>query len=135
MKKQWIWIVVAVALVALLVAAGLLYDRLQKDFQPDALATKPEETSTEPQRQQAPQIKVYDPEGKPVELADMVGKPVVLNVWASWCNPCKQEMPDFQSAYEKYGDQLHFMMVNLTGQDTRIDAESLIQQAGYVFII
>jgi thiol-disulfide isomerase/thioredoxin len=38
-------------------------------------------------------------------LADYIGQPVVLNFWASWCVPCKEEMPGLQRAYDKYGDE------------------------------
>ena len=133
MKKEWIWIIAAVALVALLVGAWFLYNNLKDGYQPDTLATEPEKTEPTDNSRQAPQITVYDPEGKAVALADMVGKPVVLNVWASWCSPCKQEMPEFQTAFETYGEQIHFMMVNLTGQDTLQDAKALLEQTGYTF--
>ena len=131
--KKWIWIVAAVALVALLIGAWFLYDRLKDDFQISGLATQPTEGTDGSALQMAPDITVYDPQGKPVKLSDMRGKPVVLNVWASWCGPCKQEMPGFQSAYEKYGSRLQFMMVNLTGQDKLEDAKALLAQTGYTF--
>lgn len=136
MKKEWIWIVAAVALAALLVGAWFLYDSLKEGYQPDALATQPtQDTSAtgETQHMMAPDITVYDAGGNAVKLSDMQGKPVVLNVWASWCGPCKQEMPDFQAAYEKYDGQLIFMMVNLTGQDTVADAKALLAETGYTF--
>lgn len=131
--KKWIWIVAAVVLVALLIGAWFLYDNLKDQFLPDALATQPEQEETAADSMQmAPDITVYDPQGKAVKLSDMQGKPVVLNVWASWCSPCKQEMPGFQAAYEKY-DDVQFMMVNLIGQDKREDAETLLNQTGYTF--
>ncbi len=46
-----------------------------------------------------------DLEGNPVSLADFRGRPVVVNVWATWCAPCRIEMPELQAAHEKYQDQ------------------------------
>lgn len=131
MKKQWIWILAAVALVGLLVGAWFLYDSLKDGYQPDSLATQPSEEGQS--LAMAPDFTVYDVDGNPVKLSDMQGKPVVVNVWASWCGPCKQEMPGFQALYEKYDGQVHFMMVNFTGQDTMADAKGMIEEAGYTF--
>ena len=39
---------------------------------------------------------------------------MVINFWASWCPPCKQELPDFDSVYAEYRDRVEFMMVNVT---------------------
>ena len=44
----------------------------------------------------------------------MLGKPIVLNFWASWCGPCRSEMPDFDEVFRLLGDDVVFMLVNLT---------------------
>ena len=82
-----------------------------------------------------PDFTVYDAAGSAVTLHSFFGKPVVLNFWASWCGPCKSEMPDFQKAYEAYGNDIHFVMVNLTdgGRETVEKAQSFIDQQGYTF--
>ena len=60
----------------------------------------------------APDFTVYDAAGGEVHLSDFVGKPVILNFWASWCGPCKSEMPLFQQMYDTYGADISFMVVN-----------------------
>ncbi len=58
---------------------------------------------------------VYDINNKEVNLSDYKGKNVVINFWASWCPPCKYEMPYFQNATEKYKDKnIEILMLNLT---------------------
>ncbi|MBQ6810229.1 MAG: TlpA family protein disulfide reductase, partial [Firmicutes bacterium] len=73
--------------------------------------------------------------GDDVSLSDFSGKPVVLNFWASWCPPCQSEMPDFEDVYLEYGDDVVFMMVNLTddyGESVEV-ASGFIEEQGYTF--
>lgn len=93
--------------------------------------------TTESQPTKAPDFTAYDLEGNPVSLSDFEGKPVILNFWASWCGPCKREMPEFQRAYETYGDRIHFVTVNLTDgmQETVEIAHNFIANSGYTFSV
>ena len=75
----------------------------------------------------------YDIDGNAYTLSDFQGKPVILNFWASWCGPCKSEMPDIEEAYKEYGDEIQFLIVNLTGSDTVADASAYIAEQGYTF--
>ena len=83
----------------------------------------------------APDFPMMDANGNQVNLSDLVGKPIVLNFWASWCPPCKAEMPDFEEAYKKYGDDVVFVMLNLTDgyRETKAKADAHVASCGYTF--
>lgn len=55
--------------------------------------------------QSAPPWQLKDLEGKPVSSADFKGKVVVLNFWATWCPPCRKEIPDFIALQKEYGNR------------------------------
>lgn len=94
-----------------------------------------EAEETEAARSYAPDFTMVDGEGNEVKLSDFLGKPVVLNFWASWCGPCKSEMPDFEDAFQEYGDEINFVMVNLTDGtgETLETAKAFLEEAGYSF--
>jgi cytochrome c biogenesis protein CcmG, thiol:disulfide interchange protein DsbE len=53
----------------------------------------------------APDFVLNDFDGQPVSLSDFNGRPVIVNFWATWCAPCRIEMPELQAAYDKYQEQ------------------------------
>ena len=156
MKDRKTLVLLVLAFVIVLAGAYLLYDRLGSQYAPDQLAvestpapadtaestadsgnTQPAAQQTaedaEAQRTAAPDFTAYDADGNAVQLSDYFGKPLVLNFWASWCGPCKSEMPAFQQAYEQE-DGVQFLLVNMTGgRETQADAEALLAQEGYTF--
>jgi len=61
----------------------------------------------------APNFIANDLDGNPIELSELAGQPVILNFWATWCAPCRIEMPELQATYETYqDDDLIILAVN-----------------------
>lgn len=126
--------ILVMALVVLLagvsVSCAISDDRTEQD---SLMTPKPTEEAQE--TTPAPDFTVLDYEGNEVKLSDFTGKPVVLNFWASWCSPCKSEMPDFEEIYQEYKNEIFFLMVNLTDgvQETMATAKAYVEGQGYSF--
>ena len=78
--------------------------------------------------------------GSEVLLSDIQG-PAVVNLWATWCTPCRKEIPDFQAVHEARGDEVRFVGINIGESAGQIDEyltevgatyEQYIDEEGYV---
>lgn len=85
--------------------------------------------------EQAPDFTLNGLDGTPVSLSDFRGKVVVLNFWASWCPPCRVEMPHMQRLYEKYdAKNVVVLGINLTSTEKSSDnAQSFVDEQGLTF--
>ena len=84
----------------------------------------------------APDFTLDSLAGEPITLSDLRGQVVVLNLWASWCPPCRAEMPAMNAAYQKFRDQgLVVLGVNTTFQDDEAAARKAVQEWGLNFPI
>ena len=155
MKNKLLLIVLLLVFILLMVGAYGLYNQLSGDVATQQLAVTataqptdvpavtqaptddaaaPATPEPDPEPLLAPDFTVYDNAGNAVKLSDFFGKPIVLNFWASWCGPCRSEMPDFNAKYAEIGGDVHFLMINLTeGRETIETANAFIQQQGYSF--
>ena len=152
--NRYIKLIVGIVILVVLIGGSvLLYNNLSKQYKIDNnLSNKQDnsikndsdndsskEDSNDQQEEKAAALDftVLDKNNQEKTLLSFKGKPVILNFWASWCGPCKSEFPDFQKAYDKYGNEIEFVMVNLTdgSRETKETAESFIKSEGYTFPI
>ena len=80
------------------------------------------------------ELKGVSPDGKPTAISDFVGKGsyVLADFWASWCGPCKAEMPDVIALYEKYKDR-GLKVIGITVNDTPEKSDSIVKMMGIPF--
>lgn len=85
----------------------------------------------------APDFELTTLAGEKVQLSDYKGKKVILNFWATWCPPCKAEMPHMQNFYENNkGNDIEIVAVNLTNMDKgKTEIENFVKKYGLTFDI
>jgi len=97
-------------------------------------ATEPDVDDGSPVGKTAPDFALTDSTGHEMRFSDINGKPKVLNFWASWCPPCREEMGAFQEEYTKNGDAVDFIMINIGTQGDTLDtAKSFLAENSYTF--
>ena len=151
MKKGDKFVLLALAFVALMIFAVMGYRILTENYAPqgtvpsqiadsladdsDSASGSQEESADSDPDSLAPDFTVLDMAGNEVNLSDYFGKPIILNFWATWCGPCKSELPAFNNMYEKYKNDVHFLFINLTdGSRETIDGVTqFMEDEGYSF--
>jgi len=84
----------------------------------------------------APDFSLVNQNGETVQLSELRGQPILLNFWASWCGPCRSEMPSMEKVYrEVNGDGIEILAVNSTIQDDPNAANQFAQELGLTFPI
>ena len=162
MNKTLVTILLIVLIVLLLVCASVLYNRLSQE--PAAGPSAPagetrldaeenqstEELESEPSvvpesmteemdedsgLEPAYDFSFTDSEGNTHRLSDFYGKPILINFWATWCPPCRAELPYLDAAFAKYGDRIQFFLMDLVdgGSETEESTRNFAAENGYSF--
>lgn len=83
----------------------------------------------------APDFTLQTVEGTSVTLSELRGQVVVVNLWASWCGPCRAEMPAMNEIYAKNKGEFEILAVNMTYQDDAAAATAFANELGLTFPI
>lgn len=129
MKKVYSFIVVA-----LLISTSMYLVWNANDQRADAATTSPQksEIGIYP-GYYAPDFTLENLRGEKVSLSDFQGKFVLLNFWAIWCPPCREEMPDINKFYKENKDQIVVLGVELGSK--KLDVQKFINKGQYVYPI
>ncbi len=91
-------------------------------------------SNTQSSKTKLEDFEVYSEDGTKVKVSSFKGKPIIINVWTSWCTYCNIEMPYFNELYLKEKDNIKFMMINITGdRDTKEAAKKFVTENNYDF--
>lgn len=87
------------------------------------------------QKNLAPDFTYYDQDGNAATLRDLRGLPLIVNFFASWCGPCRSEMPYLDAAIKAYDGQVQFLMVDMNAfnSDTPQAVSAMMEDGGYTF--
>lgn len=83
----------------------------------------------------APNFSLSSLDHKTYSISGKREKPLIVNFWASWCGPCRQEAPDLKAIYEKYQDQVDFYGINMTANDDVNSAKAFVKEFAFQFPI
>lgn len=134
-KKRTIKILI-VLLVILLVGGTMIYNSVDMDSVMNDMVRPFVPSDFGLESNAAFDFTVYDREGNEVHLSDFEGRVVVMNFWATWCPSCKFELGSFERAYKEYGEDVQFMMINVTDgeRETKESCLEYVDQVGeYTF--
>ncbi len=129
-------------LLALLFILGLIWITLSRE-PPDVVAARSQRPPSPQVDAPAPDFSLKTLTGETIRLSNLQGQAVLVNFWATWCPPCRAEMPAIQQVYDKYrGQGVTVLAINLQESEaqvsnfagqTRLTFPILIDQEGTVF--
>ena len=113
----------------LLIVAAMLYIQHTESLQSSDFTTVPVQVN-----QPAPELTLTDSQGVSHSLADYRGQVVLVNLWATWCPPCKEEMPTLQSFYNQHVKQ-GFTIVAVNDGDPASDVKQFLKDYHLTFSV
>jgi cytochrome c biogenesis protein CcmG, thiol:disulfide interchange protein DsbE len=127
MKHSARWIALTVALVVAVIGV-VLATQVGTDPRADT-------TTSQLVGKPAPELRLHDLEGNPVDASTLAGKAVIVNFWNSWCVPCQQELPALKSFAARHRDDPDVAIVGIVRDDTQRAAGQYAKAEGIDWII
>ncbi|SMB92478.1 Peroxiredoxin [Desulfonispora thiosulfatigenes DSM 11270] len=126
-------LVVLVSMIFILNYAGIGEKTTNKDLYPTIVEVDKTSSFLE-EGSKAADFTWKNVDGNNIKLSDFEGKPVILNFWASWCSPCKSEMPDIEAYYNMNKEEVNILAINLTVSEKSVEEIARFLQANkYTF--
>ncbi len=119
-RSLFFWMLVIVSLVTI----GLGVWMWQEDRAKVAVQSRPMAENARP----APDFVLHTPDGGQVRLSELRGRVVLLNFWATWCSPCKAEMPDLDALHREYGQPRNFTVLGVDVEEGQTEVETFLSQ-------
>ncbi|HEX9116889.1 MAG TPA: TlpA disulfide reductase family protein [Anaerolineae bacterium] len=126
--RVWFWSLVALSLVAVALGVTLLVFERQ-DAGGGAALPQPKAQAPQP----AADFRLTTTDGRRIGPADLRGQVVLLNFWATWCPPCKAEMPDLEALYRDNGGKHNFIVVGIDVEESQDAVQAFGRQFGLTF--
>lgn len=127
MVKKVIAVVVLIALLGVAIVQAM-----DKKAEPENASQEAANMSGLKVGAKAPDFELKTLAGDTVKLSDLKGKKVMLNFWATWCPPCKAEMPAMEEFHKEAGDEVVILAVNI---DPHLDVKAFVDENGITFPI
>jgi peroxiredoxin len=128
-KKSWLYLNLGLALALIVAGVVALFWLGQQSKQSTASASNP---AADHQGRVAPDFTLYSPQGQSISLSDYAGQVILVNTWATWCPPCKAEMPTLNAFYEEH-QQEGFVVLAVNSREDTDTVKRFIEQNGFSF--
>jgi peroxiredoxin len=128
--KKWLYLNIGVAITLIAVGVGSL---LWMGQQSATSASQPSDPLAQAAGEMiAPDFALFSPEGQEISLSDYQGQVILVNWWATWCPPCKAEMPAINAFYETHQAD-GFVVLAVNSQEEASTVKDFIQDNGFTF--
>ncbi|WP_053366706.1 redoxin domain-containing protein [Bacillus sp. FJAT-27245] len=125
MAKKWIAGILLIAFMVIAIVQAL--DKKEEPMYSDKAAVQGVKVG-----QKAPDFELKTLAGETVKLSSLKGKKIMLNFWATWCGPCKAEMPAMEQLSKEVDSNVAILAVNI---DPQLDVKGFVEQNGITFPI